>query len=1261
MRVFFRKRLFRTTIIVLTFLLAFGPLLDSSQIYAAETEPADQPLEITQPVEPIEQEPSESIDSKEPEIIGTETEEADPQEEINSDEDAEVKTGPTNLRYEEVAHNSVKLAWDFIEDDDNDIDIWDADTGSWLTWGNLWSRSVGGLEPETTYRVYITWNKDRPSHDYKSNILEFTTTTDTSEYKDPPLTPPSYLRITDITDQDITLSWGSSPKATGYDLYVNDNWIMGTWENSATTATYSVSDSIEVGTKLTFRVGAQNQEVPPSAPSNAVTITWGALEAPQALQVITATRQTVSLGWAPVSGATSYDIYMDGTYLGSSENNRYVASGLEEGKTYSFTVMAKNSLWESSLSQAVAAVPGADYTLVSYYTAWSVYGREFYPEDVDVSKSSHINYAFADICWKKFGSRPNACQNEDIPLQQDYVYDGEIIIGDNEVDLDNFAKFRAIRSAHPNLKLMASVGGWSWSKNFSNMAADEITRRVFANSIVKFLREYQFDGIDIDWEYPVEGGEESNSRRPEDKQNFTLMMSAIRDALDAAGSEDGKYYLLSMASGQAENFIENADFANSVAYLDFINIMTYDFSGSWQTLANHNSPLYYDKNLPAKSAPKSAPRNNVRGALLGHLNGGVPNYKLVAGVPFYGKGWEGCPANGEYQICTATTTSFGTYETGLFDYFDLDRNYVNKEGYKRYWNDAAKVAYVYNPDKQVFITFNDENTMAYTASLVKTLDIAGTMNWDISGDRDNKLVTVLNEALPIDGRVNEQELAAPKLLTTNSITASSVQVKWAAVEGAKVYEVYIDDQFAGSTNTTSYTVSSLTPATNYKLHVLAVDREGDKINRVSVASGALNATTPSDSTSPSGPSTPPSSGSGSTSTPPESKDKGLLPVKVAKEGDKAVVTLPAAETVKSIKNTDTDSFRIAIEDGVKQAEILLPEEVIAALSQIDHAGLTVVIDGMEYVLPVSVFPAGATLKLSLGSVDSAAVEAMQGLLAGRKIYGEPFQLKLEKLSTDGKKMEPVSFGNIYVSGKVKFKAEGVNASSITGAAYIPGKDHLHSVPVLFAKGEGIVTGKLKLNANGIFVLLENGNGIFKDGALDWAAADISAVVTKMIASGDSSDQFGAKRHITRAEVIAMIVRGLGIISQESSTAPYSDVSSDSPFAEEILAAKQAGLVQGKSADRFDPDAAITRQELAIMLANAMKFIGKDNTASLTLLDKYQDSAGIAAYAQSSLALMVEHNIMKGVSATSLSPRTNVTKAQMAVTVMRMLRALELSN
>ncbi|WMT40164.1 S-layer homology domain-containing protein [Paenibacillus sp. D2_2] len=418
-----------------------------------------------------------------------------------------------------------------------------------------------------------------------------------------------------------------------------------------------------------------------------------------------------------------------------------------------------------------------------------------------------------------------------------------------------------------------------------------------------------------------------------------------------------------------------------------------------------------------------------------------------------------------------------------------------------------------------------------------------------------------------------------------------------------------------------------------------------------------------DSGSPSGPSSPSGGGSSSGTTPssqPGSNDKGLLTAKIVKEGEKAIVTLPVAETLKSIKNAQTSSFKLVIEEGLKQAEITLPQEVIAAFAGIDNSSLTIVLNGMEFTFPVSIFPAGTAIKLTLGGIDPSLEEALQALLAGKKTYGQPFQLKLEKISADGKTTEPLSFGNIYVSGKVNFSAAGVSTGRIAGVAYIPVKVHLHAVPALFAKNADAITAELKLNANGIFTLIDNGSSSFKDD-LDWATQDISSAVTKMIAFGDSADQFGTKRDITRAEVIAMIVRGLGLIQDQSSVAPYADVSLDSPYAEEIAAAKQAGLVQGRSADSFDPDAAITRQELAVMLANVMKYVGKGHTANTTLLAGFKDRQEIADYAQSSMALMVEQNIMRGVSATSLSPRTNVTKAQMAATVMRMLRSLGLSN
>lgn len=132
----------------------------------------------------------------------------------------------------------------------------------------------------------------------------------------------------------------------------------------------------------------------------------GELAQPQGLQVITSTRSTVSLGWAPVPGATSYDIYQDGAKVGSSGESRYVAVGLEEGKTYSYKVVSHNSLWTSPESESVSVVPGSNYNNISYYTSWSAStkDRNFHPADLDISQLTHINYAFADICWKNSGA-----------------------------------------------------------------------------------------------------------------------------------------------------------------------------------------------------------------------------------------------------------------------------------------------------------------------------------------------------------------------------------------------------------------------------------------------------------------------------------------------------------------------------------------------------------------------------------------------------------------------------------------------------------------------------------------------------------------------------------------------------------------------------------------------------------------------------------------------------------------------------------------
>lgn len=749
--------------------------------------------------------------------------------------------GATNLEVVEVTHNTVSLQWVNAPGID-DYWIWTT-SGTYLSWGNSQFKLLGGLEPETTYSLIIGPDGvqfPNLTEAQKSNVVTFTTLSDTTEYEEHPLTPPLNFKVTGVTSSSITLGFTGSPKADGYDYWVNGAWKGGIWDGS-NQFTYVVPAEQQVpGTVLKFLVAAQNSaESTVSEKSNEVTIIWGQLTAPRDLQVVTANRSTVALGWAPTQGATSYEIYQDGSLIGTSLSNRYVVEGLTEGQSYSFYIKAKNELWTSPVSRSITAIPGAEYTNVTYYTSWSLSstGRNYKPEDLDISKITHINYAFSDLCWMKASTSGVPCQNDSIPLQTGYVYDGEMVLGDQVFDLQNFESFKTIKESNPHLKLLVSVGGWSWSKNFSNMAADEITRRAFANSAVAFMREYGLDGLDIDWEYPVEGGESYNVHRPEDNVNFTLLMKTVREAFDAAGSVDGKYYLLTIASAQADSFVVNADLANSVAYLDFVNIMTYDYSGSWSLLAHHNSPLYYDPAHPSGSAE----RNNVRGAALGHLNGGVPEYKLMLGIPYYGKGWAGCPETGEYETCSSIPS--GTWESGIFDYTDIEQNFLNKNGFTRYWNNYAKVAYVYNEETGAFISYNDPTTMMYTSSLVKSLDLAGVMSWEVSGDRNRSLTSQLVKDLPINGIYNATALKEPANVRIIDSASDYITIAWDRVEDASGFEVFVNNSFAAYVEEAKFEVDGLSSDTAYTFTVYAVKKTNGEVSEVSPASFSLAAAT----------------------------------------------------------------------------------------------------------------------------------------------------------------------------------------------------------------------------------------------------------------------------------------------------------------------------------------------------------------------------------------------------------------------------------
>ncbi|MDX1995884.1 MAG: glycoside hydrolase family 18 protein [bacterium] len=372
------------------------------------------------------------------------------------------------------------------------------------------------------------------------------------------------------------------------------------------------------------------------------------------------------------------------------------------------------------------------YRIIAYYAGWAIYGREYFVTDIPADKLTHINYAFANI------SEAGECVLGDPWGDTEVPYPGD----EEGAELrGNFNQLQRLKEAHPHLQTLISVGGWTWSGRFSDVALTDESRQTFARSCVDFMVRYGFGGLDIDWEYPTGGGNPGNTERPEDLENFILLLAELRAQLDAQGERDGRHYPLTIAAG-ASGF-EPLDWGRIHPLLDWINVMTYDMSGGWSSVTGFASPLYDSSATPAEGTSTDT-------ALRGYLAEGVPPEKLVMGVPFYGHGWSGVADenNGLHQPYEGRPQ--GTFEAGTFDYGDLAENYM--EAYTRFWDDTAQVPWLYSADEGVMITYDDPESLALKAEYVRENGLGGVMFWELSGDDDaHTLLNTLYESLNAAG------------------------------------------------------------------------------------------------------------------------------------------------------------------------------------------------------------------------------------------------------------------------------------------------------------------------------------------------------------------------------------------------------------------------------------------------------------------------------------------------------------------------------
>ncbi|QZT37702.1 glycoside hydrolase family 18 protein [Halosquirtibacter xylanolyticus] len=339
--------------------------------------------------------------------------------------------------------------------------------------------------------------------------------------------------------------------------------------------------------------------------------------------------------------------------------------------------------------------------VIGYYAGWT--GLPV--SEVQVSKLTHINYAFANIV----DGQPQFMLKEDPALIKALV------------------KKRDLES--PSTKLLFSIGGWVWSNHFSDAALTNASRVKFAKGAVSVMKEYKFDGIDLDWEYPGQLGED-NTYRAEDSANFNLLLKTIREELD----KEEKHYLLTIATGADKAYTDNTDLGEAQKYLDFINIMTYDMYGGFDHTTGHHANLF---KAEVKNGAKEISGD---GAIERHLKEGVPADKLVLGIPFYGRRWKKVSKDTEDGLWASAE------EVGYIIAYKTIRTECTKEkGYTQYWDKKAKVPYLYNEQENVFISYENPKSMRIKLKYVKRQKLGGVMFWEYSDDYKNELLNTISK------------------------------------------------------------------------------------------------------------------------------------------------------------------------------------------------------------------------------------------------------------------------------------------------------------------------------------------------------------------------------------------------------------------------------------------------------------------------------------------------------------------------------------
>jgi chitinase len=451
------------------------------------------------------------------------------------------------------------------------------------------------------------------------------------------------------------------------------------------------------------------------------------------------------------------EFFRDATSLGIATQAPYSVSwdNVPAG-SYSIKAVAIDNTGATASSSSVAVsvsapAPGTGSpTVLGYFTQWGIYGRNYHVKNIESSGSAaqltHINYAFGNVRNNRCEVGVNQPSNEGSGVGGDAYADyGKAYDAAGSVSgiadtwsqplRGNWNQLRQLKAKYPKLKLLISLGGWTWSRGFSSAARPENRQAFVASCIDAYIKGNVpvvdgaggpgaalgvFDGIDIDWEYPAACGLSCGGS--EDTANFTALLAEFRRQLNAVRPG----LLLTVAVGAGVDKIRGTDPAAYAQSLDFINVMTYDFHGGWESRTGFHSALYAPDGDPSTGDEK---QYNSHDAIQALLAAGVPAAKLNLGIGFYGRGWTGVgnANNGLFQSGSAAP---GTYEAGIEDY-----KVLKNLGYPGFDNVAAGAHWIYNGS--TWWSFDDPANIQRKMNYVKSQGLGGAFTWEFSGDDAN--------------------------------------------------------------------------------------------------------------------------------------------------------------------------------------------------------------------------------------------------------------------------------------------------------------------------------------------------------------------------------------------------------------------------------------------------------------------------------------------------------------------------------------------